>query len=70
MMDAIDPEEDLNKVDENTLKIKKAIMDQTFEKNRKRPDDPGFQYDVEVNFDDGPIESCEWDSDKDSDEGF
>lgn len=69
-MEHIDPDEDLNLVDEGTLKFKKALMDQTFEKNRKRPEDPDFQYDVEVDFDTGPIETCEWDSDKDSDIGF
>jgi len=66
-LNVINPEEDLNKVDESTLNLKKAIMDQTFEKNRKKPDDSDFQYDVEVDFQAGHVESCEWD---DSDSGF
>lgn len=46
-------------------------MEKTFEKNRKRPDDPDFQYEVEVDFDNGPLETCGWDSDdKESDNGF
>ncbi|KAK2151057.1 hypothetical protein LSH36_377g02033 [Paralvinella palmiformis] len=68
-LDTVDPNEDLNVVDEETLKRKKAIMDQTFEKNRKLPGDPDFQYDVEKDFD-VAIESCEWDSDNDSDNEF
>ena len=69
-IDKIDPEEDLNKVDEDTLKHKKAVMEQTFERNRKKPGDPGFQYDVEVDFEGGAIESCDWDSENDSDNEF
>jgi len=69
-LDRIDPEEDLNKVDETTLNFKKAVMDQTFEKNRTRPGDPGYKYDIEVDFGTGTVEACEWDSDdKDSDNG-
>ena len=65
-METIDPEQNLNVVDEETLKIKKAIMNQTFEKNRKKPDDPDFDYDVEKDFE--PVETCDWDSG--SDNGF
>ena len=64
----IDPEEDLNKVDEETLKRKKALMEQSFERNKKKPGDPDFEYDVEVDFEGGAIETCEWDSDNDDDE--
>ncbi|KAK2175751.1 hypothetical protein NP493_711g03051 [Ridgeia piscesae] len=69
-LDTVDPEEDLNKLDDVTLKRKKEIMDATFEKNRKKREDPDFKYDVEVDFEQGAIESCEWDSDKESDEEF
>jgi centrosomal protein CEP19 len=69
-LDRIDPEEDLNKVDETTLNFKKAVMDKTFEKNRKRLDDPDFKYDVEVDFGAGAVETCEWDSDDKDDDGF
>jgi len=41
-------------------------MDQTFEKNRKRPDDPDFKYDNEVDFTTGHVETCGWDSDDDN----
>ena len=67
-MGTIDPEEDLNKVDEKTLNQKKALMDQSFEKHSKKPGDPDFQYDVEIDFAGGAIESCEWDSEGDDDE--
>lgn len=69
-IDTVDPEEDLNKLDDEMLKRKKEIMDATFEKNRKKPDDPDFEYNVEQDFGQGTIESCDWDSDKESDEGF
>ena len=64
-MDTINPEEDLNKIDEDALKRKKAIMDEAFEKNRKKLGDPDFEYDVEVDFE-GAIESCDWDSGSDN----
>lgn len=50
-------------MDDIALNFKKAVMDRTFEKNRKRPDDPDFKYDVEVDFNCGSIETCDWDSD-------
>jgi centrosomal protein CEP19 len=67
-IDKIDPDQDLNKVDDDTLKYKKAVMEQSFEKNRKKPGDADFQYDVEVDFEGGAIESCDWDSENDSNE--
>ncbi len=68
----IDPDEDLNRLDDDSLKKKKAVMDETFEQNRKKPGDADFEYEVEVDFDkDGPpIESSGWDSDNDSDPIF
>ena len=66
----IDPEEDLNKVDEETLHRKKALMEQSFERNKKERGDPGFEYDVQVDFDGAAIETCEWDSDNDEDDEF
>lgn len=66
---AMDPEEDLNKVDDETLKRKKAIMDESFNKNRKQIGDEGFVYDVEVDFEGAgagtAVETCEWDSNSD-----
>ena len=65
-LDIIDPEEDLNKVDTETLKRKKAIMEEAFEKHQKKRGDPDFEYDVEVDFEpNGAIESCDWDSGSD-----
>ncbi|KAJ8310606.1 hypothetical protein KUTeg_012471 [Tegillarca granosa] len=62
-LDRLDPEEDLNKVDEETLKRKKSIMENTFEKHQIKPGDPDFQYDVEVEFpQNGEVETCDWDS--------
>ncbi|KAM6326206.1 centrosomal protein of 19 kDa [Podargus strigoides] len=60
--ETIDPEEDLNKLDDKELEKRKRIMDELFEKNRKKKDDPDFVYDVEVEFpQDEPLESCGWD---------
>ena len=70
-MDTLRPDEDLNKVDPETLVRKKLQMDSTFEKNRKRPGDPDFEYNVEVEFDAGAtVESSGWDSGEDSDPDF
>ena len=53
----IDPEEDLNKVDEELLASKKAIMNDTFERHAIKPGDPNFTYDIEVNFENVVVES-------------
>ncbi|CAH6792252.1 Cep19 [Phodopus roborovskii] len=59
----IDPEEDLNKLDDKELAKRKSIMDELFEKNQKRKDEPGFVYDVEVEFpQDEQLLSCSWDT--------
>ncbi|XP_010018345.1 PREDICTED: centrosomal protein of 19 kDa [Nestor notabilis] len=58
----IDPEEDMNKLDDKELDKRKSIMDELFEKNRKKKDDPDFIYDIEVEFpQDEQLESCSWD---------
>ena len=69
-MDAIDPEEDLNRVDEETLKRKKAVMENTFEKHQVKPTDPDFKYDVEVEFETNHVIESGWDSDEGSDQEF
>ncbi|KAM3930319.1 centrosomal protein of 19 kDa [Leptodactylus fuscus] len=67
--ETVDPEEDLNKLDDKELAKKKSIMDELFEKNRKKKDDPDFEYNVEVDFpQDGVVESCGWD--EESEDGF
>lgn len=63
----LDPDEDLNKLDDKELARKKAQMDREFERNRKHKDDPGFVYDLEVDFEKAPQENCSWDE---SDDGF
>ncbi|GFS32340.1 centrosomal protein of 19 kDa [Trichonephila inaurata madagascariensis] len=66
---SVDPEENLNDADDIELKRKKEIMNLTFEKNQKKPGDPDFKYDVEVDFSQvAGIESSIWDSEKDDDE--
>lgn len=65
-LSVIDPEQDLNKVDVRTLKQKKELMAQSFEKHRKKPGDEGYEYDVEVDFEPGAVETCDWDSDDDN----
>uniref|UniRef100_UPI00398F7F64 centrosomal protein of 19 kDa n=1 Tax=Pristiophorus japonicus TaxID=55135 RepID=UPI00398F7F64 len=62
---SINPEEDLNKLDDNELAKKKKIMDELFEKNQRKPNDPEFVYDLEVDFpQDGQTESCGWDEEE------
>ncbi|XP_058043185.1 centrosomal protein of 19 kDa [Ahaetulla prasina] len=61
--ETVDPEEDLNKLNDEELAQRKRIMDELFEKNRKRKEDPDFIYNVEVEFpQDNELETCEWDS--------
>ncbi|KAM4772671.1 centrosomal protein of 19 kDa [Rhinophrynus dorsalis] len=67
--ESLDPEEDLNKLNDKELAKRKSLMDELFEKNRKKKDDPDFEYNVEVDFaQDGPVESCGWD--EESEDGF
>ncbi|NXG97390.1 CEP19 protein, partial [Loxia leucoptera] len=62
----IDPEEDMNQLDDWELAKRKSIMDELFEQNRKRKDDPDFVYNVEVDFpEDEQLESCAWDTESD-----
>ena len=59
----VDPNKDLCKIDENELEKAKRIMDQSFNEKQVKPDDPQFEYEVEVDFD-NPVLSCgSWDSD-------
>ncbi|GLH01474.1 hypothetical protein R5R35_004332 [Gryllus longicercus] len=43
-------DEDLNKLNAETIRRKKEIMDMTFNKNRVKPTDPNFVYDKRVDF--------------------
>ena len=61
---------DLNKLSDSELERQKARMDVLFEANRKRPDDEGFVYDLEVDFGkEGRMESG-WDIEDDDDDEF
>jgi centrosomal protein CEP19 len=57
-------------VDQDTLIRKKLQMDSTFEKNRKQPGDPDFEYNVEVDFETVEKMESAWDSDDNSDNEF
>lgn len=48
---SVDPEEDLNHLDDVQVKRKKEIMDQSFSKSQIKPTDPEFVYDKRVEFD-------------------
>ncbi|XP_005815653.1 centrosomal protein of 19 kDa [Xiphophorus maculatus] len=63
----LDPDEDLNKLEDEELARKKGQMDTLFERNRKRKDDPDFVYDLEVEFDKSKEEKCSWDEESDED---
>lgn len=65
-----DAEADLNKLSDSELERQKAKMDVLFEENRKRPEDEGFVYDLEVDFTGntgGQMESG-WDNEDDDDD--
>ncbi|KAM4629416.1 LOW QUALITY PROTEIN: centrosomal protein of 19 kDa [Polymixia lowei] len=64
----VDPDEDLNKLDDGELARKKGQMDKLFEQNRRHKDDPDFIYDLEVDFAHTTQEKCSWD--EESDDGF
>jgi len=61
-----DSDEDLNKLDDKELNMKKAQMEVMFEKNKKRPGDPGYEYDVQNDFL-GAKQPSEWDEELDDD---
>ncbi|XP_035379315.1 centrosomal protein of 19 kDa isoform X3 [Electrophorus electricus] len=57
-------EEDLNKLSDDELNLRKAKMDVLFEQNRRHKDDPTFVYDLEVEFPENSVrETCSWDED-------
>lgn len=64
----LNPDEDLNKLNDEELARKKGQMDKLFEKNRRHKDDPDFVYDLEVDFTKSNQERCSWDDE--SDDGF
>lgn len=64
----VDPDEDLNKLDDEKLARKKDKMNELFEKNRTRRDDANFVYDLEIDFSKATQEKCSWD--EESDDGF
>ncbi|XP_028967416.1 uncharacterized protein LOC114828248 [Galendromus occidentalis] len=61
---SLDPEEDLNVLDDKALEVKKELMSSSFQKNSVKPGDPNFKYDVEVDFNTFET-SAGWDSDSD-----
>jgi centrosomal protein CEP19 len=62
-------DEDLNKLRGDLLRTKKEIMDQTFNKNRIKPEDPEFVYDIRIDFDQKENEKVEsgWDAEENDD---
>jgi centrosomal protein CEP19 len=62
-------DEDLNKLGDDVLRRKKEIMDQTFNKNLIKPEDPEFVYDKQVDFDKNVYEKVEsgWDAEESDD---
>lgn len=64
----LDPDEDLNKLDDEQLARKKGQMEELFEKNRRRRSDANFVYDLEIDFTKTNQEKCSWD--EESDDGF
>jgi centrosomal protein CEP19 len=62
--DELDVDEDLNKLDDDTLKHKKLIMNEVYEKNVIDPTSKDFVYDVAVDFEeaDDDKQASGWDS--------
>jgi len=62
--DELDTNEDLNKLDDDILKHKKLIMNETYEKNLIDPSSKDFVYDLAVDFEPttGEQHASEWDS--------
>eukprot|EP00793_Prasinoderma_coloniale_P000960 PRCOL_00007050-RA len=61
--------EDLQHVSADALVRAKARMDVGFEQRRLRPGDEGWQYDVQVDFEEG-TEANDWDDESDDDDAF
>ncbi|XP_056095024.1 centrosomal protein of 19 kDa [Rhinichthys klamathensis goyatoka] len=62
-------DEDLNKLSDEELDRRKAQMDELFERNRRRKEDPEFVYDLEVEFPETSVrETCSWDGEPSDDE--
>ncbi|KAG0710755.1 Centrosomal protein [Chionoecetes opilio] len=59
---SVDPDQDLNKLDDTTLDKKKKVMNTSFEKNCIRPGDPDYEYDKQVDFRGGENVEAGWDS--------
>ncbi|KAJ4462079.1 hypothetical protein PAPYR_1251 [Paratrimastix pyriformis] len=58
---------DLNRVPDHENRAYKARMEKDFLRNQVKPGDPGFQYDVQVDFSkDGGKERSDWDEDEDA----
>jgi len=64
---SVDPEEDLNKLNDTELKRQKQIMDLTFEKNSIGKDHPDYVYDKQVDFKPSG-NNADWDSDSENNE--
>lgn len=63
----INPDEDLNKLGDEELNAKKAIMNKLFEKNATKPADKDFIYDIQVEYSNSDVEPCSWDCIYDAD---
>lgn len=61
---------DLNKLSDTELEKEKSKMDVLFEANRKRPEDEGFVYDLEVDFSKEDRMESGWDIEDDEDDEF
>ena len=68
--DELDQNEDLNKLDDEALKHKKLIMNETYEKHAIDPSSKDFVYDVAVDFEPvaGEKQTSGWDSSEEIEE--
>ncbi|XP_014790722.1 centrosomal protein of 19 kDa [Octopus bimaculoides] len=63
----INPNEDLNKLGDEELNARKAIMNKLFEKNATKPTDEDFIYDIQIEYSNSDAEPCSWDCIYDAD---
>ncbi|XP_029648253.1 centrosomal protein of 19 kDa [Octopus sinensis] len=63
----VNPDEDLNKLGDEDLNARKAIMEKLFEKNATKPTDKDFIYDIQIEYSNSDAEPCSWDCIYDAD---
>ncbi|XP_076052942.1 centrosomal protein of 19 kDa-like [Oratosquilla oratoria] len=64
---SIDPNQDLNKLTDEALNVKKKVMESSFTKNQLKPGDENYEYDKQVEYDTSEKVEAGWDSSNEGD---